>query len=140
MAYRFLEHTADMGVELEADSFEKLLSEGLLALTDCLTDVDDIEIELERLVDLTAASRDDLLVDWLNELVYLFETEALLLRLADLEVEQGESGVRLRGKVLGQRYDPKRHPIKTLIKAVTYHQLAVSSSSRGWTARVIFDI
>lgn len=140
MPYRFLEHTADVGVEIEAGSYPELLSEGLLALTDCLTAVEGIDVELERRVDLTAPRREDLVVDWLNELVYLFEAESMLFRQAELEVRETEGAIRLSGVLRGERYDPDRHPIKTLIKAVTYHQLSVSSSTRGWTARLIFDI
>ena len=140
MAYRFLEHTADMGVEIEANSFESLLSEGLLALTDTLTEVERVKLELELPFELVAPSREDLLVEWLSELVYLFETKSVLLRQTDLEVEAEGGGWRLRGTVRGERYDPDRHRIKRLVKAITYHQLEVRSSTTGWSARVIFDI
>jgi SHS2 domain-containing protein len=140
MAYRFLEHTADMGVEIEANSFESLLSEGLLALTDTLTEVERVNLELELPFELVAPSREDLLVEWLSELVYLFETKSVLLRQTDLEVEAEDGGWRLRGTVRGERYDPDRHRIKRLVKAITYHQLEVRSSTTGWSARVIFDI
>ena len=59
---------------------------------------------------------------------------------ADLAVEANSDGWCLRGTVRGERYDPNRHELKTLIKAVTYHQLEVRSSKVGWTARVVFDI
>lgn len=140
MAYRFLEHTADMGVEIEANTFESLLSEGLLALTDTLTEVERVNLELELPFELVAPSREDLLVEWLSELVYLFETKSVLLRQTDLEVEAEDGGWRLRGTVRGERYDPDRHRIKRLVKAITYHQLEVRSSTTGWSARVIFDI
>ena len=140
MPYRFLEHTADVGVEIEAGSYPELLSEALLALTDCLTAVEGIDVELERRVDLTAPRREDLVVDWLNELVYLCEAESMLFRQSELEVRETEGGIRLSGVLRGERYHPDRHQIKTLIKAVTYHQLSVSSSTKGWTARLIFDI
>jgi len=140
MPYRFIEHTADMGVEIEGTSFESLLSEGLLALTDTLTEVERVNLELELPIDLIAPSREDLLVEWLSEIVYLFETKSVLLRQTDLEVEAEGGGWRLRGTVRGERYDPDRHEIKTLIKAVTYHQLRVKSSTTGWSARVIFDL
>ena len=140
MSYRFFEHTADLGVEIEASSFEGLLTEGLRALTDSMTEVDEVRLGLELPVDLVARSQEDLLVDWLNEVVFLFDTRAVLLRQADLEVESQADGWHLRGAARGERYDPKRHRIKTLIKAVTYHQLEVRASVAGWTARVIFDI
>ncbi len=140
MTYRFVEHTADVGVELEASSYEGLLSEGLLALTDTLTEVERVSLEIELSVDLSAPSREDLLVGWLNELVYLFDSKSVLLRQSDIGVGKEGGEWRLRATVGGERYDPGRHRIKTLIKAVTYHQLAVRSSTSGWQARVVFDI
>lgn len=140
MVYRFIEHTADLGIEIEARSFEGLLSDGLLALTDALTDLNRVSVELELPVDLRAPSREDLLVEWLSELVYLFDTKSVLFCQADLEVEPEAGGWHLHGTVRGERYDPDRHEIKTLIKAITYHQLDVTSTTRGWSARVIVDL
>ena len=140
MAYRFFEHTADIGVDIEATSFESLLTEGLRALTDSLTVIEKVELGLELKVDLEARSREDLLVEWLNEIVFLFDTRAVLLGQADLDVEAKSDGWCLRGTVRGERYDPNRHELKTLIKAVPYPQLEVRSSKVGWTARVVFDI
>jgi SHS2 domain-containing protein len=140
MAYRFFEHTADIGVDIEATSFARLLTEGLRALTDSLTEIERVELGLELPVEVEARTREDLLVEWLNEIVFLFDTKAVLLGQADLQVEARGDGWRLRGAVRGELYDPTRHEIKTLIKAVTYHQLEVRSSKAGWTARVVFDI
>jgi SHS2 domain-containing protein len=140
MAYRFFEHTADIGVDIEATSFESLLTEGLRALTESLTEIERVELGLELPVDLEARSREDLLVEWLNEIVFLFDTKAVLLVEAELEVGAEGDGWRLEGTVRGELYDPNRHRLKTLIKAVTYHQLQVRSSISGWTARVVFDI
>lgn len=140
MTYRFIEHTADVGVEIEANTYEGVLSEGLLALTDILTEVEKVSLELEMPVDLIAPSREDLLVEWLNELVYLFDSESVLLRRSAVRVGKQGDDWRLRATVGGERYDPGLHRIKTLVKAVTYHQLAVRSSTSGWQARVVFDI
>jgi SHS2 domain-containing protein len=140
MPYRFFDHTADVGVEIEAPSFEGLLGEGLRALTDTMTEVEEVRVGLELPVDLVARSQEELLVDWLNEVVFLFDTQAVLRGQADLEVESQADGWHLRGAARGERYDPKRHRIKTLVKAVTYHQLEIRASKTGWTATVIFDI
>jgi SHS2 domain-containing protein len=140
MTYRFVDHTADMGIEVEASSFEELLAESLVALTDSLTEVTDVRGLVERGVSLEAASREELLVDWLNELVFLFEVESMLFRRAELAIAEKAGGWRLQAVLWGEPYDAARHEIKTLIKAVTYHQLQVVWSSRGWRARVIFDL
>jgi len=80
----------------------------------------------------------ELLVCWLQELLYRFETE----RLVPLRFEFAEaapSGIRAR--VGFGRFDPKRHRASTEVKAVTYHELAVREEADGtWSARMILDV
>ena len=58
----------------------------------------------------------------------------------DVEVTETEEGWSLSGVVAGERFELSRHGLKTLLKAVTYHQLSVRRDRDGWVARVIFDI
>ena len=81
-----------------------------------------------------------LLVDFLSELLYRFDTRNWLTREARVEVREQDGGWELRGTLLGERHDPLRHPVKVLIKGVTYHGLAVVHAGAAWTANVVFDI
>ena len=140
MGYRFLNHTADVAFEVEAASRDEVFQEALAAFTDTLTELDRIEERLSRHFELTASAPDLLLVDWLTELNFAFETEDLLFRRAEVRLTEADGEVRLTAQAWGEEKDDERHPIKVLIKAVTYHGLELAETPTGWRARVIFDI
>lgn len=158
MTYRFLDHTADVGADVEAATLGGLYAEALAAFTDTVTELRAVRPERERRVELSAVDLEDLMVDWLGELLYLFEVDELLFREAAVEVERaddgvgdgggaagdghgGEGGRRLTATVRGEPYAPDRHPVKVLVKGITYHALQVAETpGGGWRCRVIFDI
>lgn len=143
MPYRPLDHTADIGVELEAPSREALFEEALQAFTDAVTVLETVEPAAGRRIELAAETPEDLLVLFLEELLYLFEVDGLLFRRAHVEIteitEAGE-GLSLAAVLEGEPYEPAKHPIKVLVKGVTYHRLAAEPRGGGWYGRVIFDI
>jgi SHS2 domain-containing protein len=153
VSWRFLDHTADVGVEIAAPGPRRLFAEALAAFTDTVTVLDRVERrEARRLrvaVPAGRAALEDLMVEWLGELLFLFETENLLFREAEVDLPgfdrqspDGDTGEAvLTATARGERYDPDRHPIKVLVKGVTYHLLEVREvPGKGWRARVIFDI
>ncbi len=140
MTYRFLEHTADAGIEVSAASLPELFSEALRGMTDVVTDVERVEGGLERRLELGSERLDGLLLELLGEALFRFEVDRELFREARLEIAEGASGWGLAGTLVGEPLDPARHPMKVMIKAVTYHRLEVARTEGGWRARVIFDI
>jgi SHS2 domain-containing protein len=77
-----------------------------------------------------------LLFDWLNELLYAFETEKLLLAVFDLQLHDNQLTATCRGEPM----DPARHQMDHEVKAITYHGLRVEHTTEGWDAEVIVDI
>ncbi len=140
MTYRFLEHTADIGLEVSAETLPELFSEALRGMTDIVTEVELVEASFERRFDLTGDRPDLLLLEFLGEALFRFEVHQELFRSACLEVVGSAAGWRASGAVSGESLDPERHPMKVMIKAVTYHQLRVAREEGLWHARVIFDI
>jgi len=160
LTYRFLDHTADVGLEIEAPSLAALFAEAAAAFTDTLTVREEVRAVDEVRVELTADALDELMIEWLDELNFRFETEGLLVAEVAVEIESRESrresgwhlekpsgdkgspgGWHLSAVVRGEAYEPERHPVKVLIKAVTYHRLEVRETvGGGWFARVIFDL
>jgi SHS2 domain-containing protein len=140
VTYRFIEHTADTGLEVEAGTLEDLFVEALRGMTDCITEVEQVAPKTHHRLGVRAGDLGRLLVEWLSEAVYLFEVEDLLFSRAEVEIEESKEGFELEATAAGEPYDPDRHPVKIAIKAVTYHQLAVEQTASGWRARVIFDI
>jgi len=132
--HRWVDHTAELQLELEAPTCEAVFAEAFAALRGLLADAGaqaDGDA-LRRRVDVAAADSAALLAAWLEELVFLTEREPLVLdELADLQV----GGDRVTATVRGRRGDSP-----PLVKAVTYHDLRLEREGECWRARVVLDV
>jgi SHS2 domain-containing protein len=137
MGYELLDHTGDLGMRVWAANIKEIFQEAARALFDIITDLDKVEVRITREVTVQGPGREELLVAWLNELLYLYEVEGLLLCDFTL-IEINERS--LKAVAMGEKYHEGRHAIKTSIKAVTYHQLEIREKDGRWQAQVIFDI
>ncbi len=141
MPYQFLDHTADVAVELRASSRNALFAEALAAFVDTVTDPGTVAAEEGLGLEVEAEDLESLMVEWLGELVYRFDVDGLLFREAEVRVEDCGEGLRLTAEALGERFDEKRHPLKVHVKAVTWHGLVVREEEDGsWFGHVVFDI
>ncbi len=135
--YREIEHTADVGIVVEARTPEALFEKAALATSSLMVAPGGVETRAGRTVAVERGGWSDLLHGWLGEVVALFATEGFVA--AEVIVEAVEA-TRVRGVLRGEKFDPLRHEFCSEIKAVTYHELAVTSDDAGWHARVIFDV
>ncbi|MCU0595362.1 MAG: archease [Desulfobacterota bacterium] len=135
--FELVDHTGDLGVRVFGGSLPQLFEQAAQALSSILTDPETIRISETRKFLLEAKTDEELLITWLNELVYLFDTEGLLFKNYNvLSVHDHH----LEALAQGESYDEGRHPIKTTVKAATYHQLKIENRQGVWTAQVIFDL
>jgi protein archease len=140
VAYVFFDHTGDVGVTVRAPSLDNLFAGAALALTDTMTDRRLVGAAHSSPVELRASGVDLLLVEWLNELIYRFDTGGWLVAGARIEVVESGGQWMVRGAVDGETLDPGRHPIRTLVKAATYHALSVTFVGGEWEATVVLDV
>ena len=128
--YRWVEHTAELELEIAASSEAAVFAEALEALAELVDGKNGSPVTRE--IELEADDRAMLLVEWLDELVYLSEVERFVPeRISALELREG----KLRATVEGHRGKP-RH----LVKAVTLHRLELGQDDDGWHARVVLDV
>jgi SHS2 domain-containing protein len=135
--YRTFAHTADVGLRIEAADLNTLFAEagrGFFSLI--VVELESVECRIEQRLEIEGSDLEFLLVDWLNELLFLYESQRLLLR--RFEVAVGPEG--LRATVSGEPFDESRHQLDHEVKAVTYHGLKVQQAGEGWNAEVILDI
>ncbi|MBN1912511.1 MAG: archease [Pirellulales bacterium] len=135
--YETFDHTADLGIRVRAATLPELLSEAGRAFFSVM--VGGLEsVRPEQRIDLRikGTEPENLFFDWLDELLYTFETQRVLL--TRFEVEQDASGVA--AVAWGEPFDPSRHELDLEIKAVTYHGLKVQADKDGWLAEVIVDL
>jgi len=131
MTYRFLEHTGEVELQLEAPSEEALFAEALAALLELTAGGETGEPERRDLV-LAAADRSLLLADWLAELALLAELEQFVAeRVVTLELDD----LRLSATVEGRRGEPPH-----LVKAVTLSGLNVRQEGESWRGHVVLDV
>lgn len=109
-----------------------------------MTDLTKVGSGDKVLITLQSDSPETLLVDWLSELIYLAEVRGMLFSSFAVRVEsrvagRGESW-SLTATIGGEKFRADRHERKTMIKAATYHQLAVERVEAGYEGRVIFDV
>jgi SHS2 domain-containing protein len=135
--FEFVDHTGDLGVRVFGQTLPELFEQAAEALTFILTDPETIRIKEARKFLLKAKTDEELLITWLNELVYLFDTQGLLFKAFEVFSVHDQ---HLEALAQGEIYVEGRHPIKTTVKAATYHQLKIENHQGVWTALVIFDL
>jgi SHS2 domain-containing protein len=135
--YREIEHTADLGIEVEAEELPTLFASAGEALYGLIADPAGIAAKQTIAVSATGDGWDELLHAWLSELLAQFNLKGFVGK----ECEVKKIGAnRVEGEVKGESLDLKRHRFHTEIKGVTYHDLKVWQESGLWRARVIFDV
>lgn len=135
--FTFFDHTADLGVRIEAATLNELLADAGRAMTAMLLDESAVvQPTIAETIVVAGDEVDYLLFDWLRELLSRFETRKMLYCRFDVTVN--ETG--LTASVAGEPLDPARHPLGHEVKAITYHGLSVEQSADGWVAEVIVDI
>ncbi len=135
--FREIEHTADIGIIVDAETATALFEKAGLATAALMVSPSAVEVQDRRVLEVAAEGWSELMQRWLTEIVALFALERFLP--ADVTVETA-TATRIRAMLAGERYDPERHEFQSELKAVTYHELAVTQDASGWHARVIFDV
>lgn len=137
--YEVVDHTADVGIRVRGESLAQLFEHAAEGLFDIMIETKRGFVPATQVpVSLEAPAVDQLMVRWLSELLFLFETRRLVFsRFVIDEI----SPTRVEAVAFGTPYDSTRHHQKLEIKAVTYHHIQVQQQGDGlWEAQVIFDI
>lgn len=136
MAYTLIDHTADLGIRVQAAGVRELFEETAAAMFDLI--VDGRQVAPEDVHPLRLRGRDwpDLMVNWLRALLYLWNGELQLMARTAID-RIGEQDITAR--VWTQAFDARRHELRHEIKAVTYHGIVVHRGAEAWEAVVIFD-
>jgi len=135
--YELIEHTADVGIKAYGKNISESFENAAKGMFDIITDKSEIETVGEYKIHLEAQDLEQLLVDWLSELLFLNSAKNLVFSF--FKVELDEKNNSLSAHVFGEKYDISKHKIGTEIKAVTYHILEVRNK-RPYHVQILFDI
>jgi SHS2 domain-containing protein len=139
--YEYLEHTADIKFLAYGKTLEGVFENAALAMFNVIIDTGKVSGETAREVFLKSPDLESLLVDWLSELLYLFEVDEIVFwKFQVNEIRHEGSGYSITARASGEKFYPESHPFETEIKAVTYNQLEIEKTADGWKAQVVVDI
>jgi len=132
-----LEHPSDIGVEALGDSLKEAYQSAAEGMMSVILDVSSIQTLSEHQIHLTASDREQLLVQWLSEILYLYDGKGFAC--GEFTITKFTQ-TDLESIVRGEPFDSNKHKPKLDLKAVTYHQLLVRETPDGGLVRVFFDI
>jgi SHS2 domain-containing protein len=135
-SFGYFEHTADVGIVARGATLAEAFTQAGFALANLLVANDTVRPLVWRDVALDGEDLEDLLVAWLNELIFLFDSEGFLPTRFDFS-RIGPKG--LEARLWGEPFDPQRHSLRTGVKAATYHQVAVELGD-DVVVRAIVDV
>lgn len=137
-SYEAFEHTADIGLHAYGQTLPELFVHAAAGMESLMVAPEQIEARVSREVRVEGHDLVALLISWLNELIFLFDTDYLLPCQFEITAFTETS---LEAIVRGEAYDSTRHDLGSAIKAVTWHEASVNfEPERGYKARIIFDI
>jgi len=136
-AFEVLDHTADTGIIAYGADVRELFSNAALALFSLITETASVEEKLHLNLKVCSEDKDSLLVEWLNELIYLFDVKHILFSRFEIE---SLTHNELKATCYGEEFDQRKHQIKTGVKAATYHMLKLDKNGNNYKAQIILDI
>ena len=141
--YSLLDHTADMGIVATGDHLPAAFANAAQGMFAWMVDLNAVEEREERAIEASGRDLEALLVDFLNELLFLFETRGLLFKrvqVRELVSPEAEADpYRLTAVGFGERLDPQRHHLQGSIKSATYHMLQIQEGPTECRVQVILD-
>ena len=135
--YELIDHTADVGIKAYGKTLSEAFENAAKGMFDIITDKSEIENIGQYDIELETDNLEQLLVDWLSELLFLNSANNIVFGFFKVEIDEKKN--KLSAKVFGEKFDLSKHKVGTEIKAVTYHILEVNNK-KPYYVQVLFDI
>ncbi len=140
--FRILEKVAiaDIAFESYGKNLSELFENSAIATTSIMVDAENLSETADKKIFLHADDIEALLFDFLNELVFIKDTDGLLFRKFKIQITEKKDKVELEAILSGEQLNPDKHNLKIDIKAITLHLFKVEKKSSGYKATVVVDI
>ena len=135
--FEIIDHTADVGLVVYGSTRKEVFINAAIGMFSLIVDPGKVSGTQQLEITLDADYYEELLVAWLNELLYLFDAENFIFSQFEISRLNSDS---LTAIAYGEKIDLSRHEIKTQIKAATYHQLKLKTEGEGFSAQIILDV
>jgi SHS2 domain-containing protein len=136
MSFRVIDVSGDIGLRAEGRTLQECFINAGLGLYSLITELNQIKQKQKIEIEIEEENIENLLVSYLNELIFQFDAYGFIGNTIDLTIEINT----LKAVVYGETFDPEKHERRLLIKAATYHNLIIKQENSYWIAEIIFDI
>ncbi len=137
--FEFLDITpGDVAFVAYGEDLESTFANAALATFEVMVDTKDVDDKKEEDIEVRGHDLMSLMFNWLSELIYTSSTKNMMFSKFDVVIKKDK--MLLKAKCYGDKIKPKKHALKTEVKAVTYHQMDVSRTNGGWKSQVILDL
>ena len=138
--FKFLEHTTDAEIEAYGKTLEEAFENAALATEETMVTLSSISGASQRNVSVKAKDLESLLYAWLEELIFLQDTDGMLFSNFSCKISKRKQDFELNATCFGEKYDPARHEQKTAIKAPTYHDMKIIQEKDRVSMRFLLDL
>ena len=132
--------SGDAGIRAHGNSCREAFENAACGMYALITDLDKIEERKSKQLIISAISLDSLLVDFLNELIFLFDTKYFIGSRIEFNEFRADGSFYLKAVIHGEEFDSSRHEKRLLVKAATYHKLLITQRNGRCELEIIFDI
>ena len=135
--FEIIDHTADIGIIAYGSDIKQVFANAALGLFNLMADLDNLKEGTKHEIELSAEDVEVLLVEWLNELIYISDVEHIIFKRFEIN---DLSNTKLKATCFGEKIKPGQHRLKREIKAATYHMLRLNKEDGSYKVQIIFDI
>lgn len=140
--YRYLEDmaTADIAFESYGKTLKEAFENAGRAVFGIITDISCVKKVQKRDILLESEDVGSLLFDWIDEILFYWDSERLVFSGFDVNITKSEKGYILNAVIWGEEIDPKKHEIRQNVKSPTYHMMKIEEIRGRWILRMVLDL
>ena len=140
--YKVLEDVAiaDIAFEAYGKNLDELFENTALAIFEETADLNKVENKEKKSIKLNADNVEDLLYDFLSEILFLKDKDSFLFKKSKVKVEEKDKKFSLKAELVGEPIDREKHELRNDIKAITLHMFKVEKTKDGYKAVVVVDV
>ncbi|MFX1467418.1 MAG: archease [Promethearchaeota archaeon] len=142
VGYKFLDHTADVSVEINGRNLEEAFQQTAYSLMETITpNLKLISPKIEKIITVEAEDKEALLFDFLTEFLYIFDVDGLLFNQINIQsIKKKKNKYFLNAIAKGEKYDKNKHESGTEVKAITYSFMKIEEKKNNVKINIVFDI
>ncbi|BCU70668.1 archease [Stygiolobus caldivivus] len=136
--YEFFDHTADVGIKAYGKDLNEAFENAALAVFEVMTDTSKIDPIENRDIEVDGIDIENLLYRWIENLLVYYDSELLIFGRFNVNIDL--ANLKLKAIAWGERFNPEKHERRTVVKAMTYHEMNIIKTDNGYELTFVVDI